>query len=88
MLPPGDRIWQQISPQFSPNAISGWIGTIDSEINKNRLLKVCYVPTPSAASSKVFLLWPITVITRQTKQAVCTIKQSISLDVYDWNPQT
>jgi hypothetical protein len=50
------------------------------------LLKVCYVPATSAASSKVFFLFftlqPFTVQTRQTRQAVCAFKQSISLDVY------
>jgi hypothetical protein len=53
---------------------------------KNRLLKVCYVPATSAASSKdfflFFILQPFTVLMRQTRQAVRAIKQSISLDVY------
>ncbi len=31
---------------------------------------------------RVFLLQPVTVVTRQTKQAVCAIKQNIFLDVY------
>ncbi len=49
---------------------------------KNRLLKVCYVPTHSAtflAFFSFFVLWPLTVLMRQTRQAVCTIKQSILL---------
>ncbi len=31
----------------------------------------------------LFLLWPFTVLIKQTRQAVRTIKQSIFLDVYD-----
>jgi hypothetical protein len=59
--------------------------TIDIEI-ENRLLKVCYVPATSAASSKAFLLHPFTVLMRQTRQAVHAIKQSIFLDVYALYP--
>ncbi len=52
--------------------------TTDIE-RKNRLLKVCYVPDTCAASSKAFLLQPLTVLMRQTRQAVRTINQSIFL---------
>jgi hypothetical protein len=68
--------------------------TIDSKsINikslQNRLLKV-YVPTTSAAlpwvsfffSFLFLLLQPLTVLVKQTRQAVRAIKQSIFLDVY------
>jgi hypothetical protein len=48
---------------------------------KNRLLKFCYVPATSAVRNRLlfflFLLWPFTVLMKQTRQAVCTIKQSI-----------
>jgi len=47
--------------------------------DKNRLLKVCYVPATSASLSRLFLLWALTVLIKQTKQAVRTIKQSILL---------
>ncbi len=46
---------------------------------KNRLLKVCYVPATRAGLPKLFLLQPLTVLMKQTRQAVCTIKQSILL---------
>ncbi len=49
-------------------------------------LKVCYVPATSSASSKAFLLQLFTVLVSQTRQVVCAIKQSISLDVYDCMP--
>ncbi len=53
---------------------------------KNRLLKFCYVPATSAAHNSLlfsfFLLQPFTVLIKQTRQAVCAIKQSIFLDVY------
>ncbi len=45
-------------------------------LRKSRLIKFCYVPTTSAASSNAFLHWPLTVLTRQ---AVCTINQSTFL---------
>ncbi len=32
-----------------------------------------------------FLVWPLTVLIKQTRQAGCTIKQSIFLDVYGCN---
>ncbi len=47
---------------------------------QNRLLKVCYVPATSAGLSRLlFLQWPLTVIMKQTRQAVCALKQSILL---------
>ncbi len=53
-------------------------------MKKNRLLKVCYVRTTSTALLKCFVL-PTAAIyskTRQTREAVRAIQQSISLDVY------
>jgi hypothetical protein len=45
----------------------------------NRLLKVCYVPTTSASLSRLlflfFLQWPLTVLMKQTRQAVHAFKQ-------------
>ncbi len=47
---------------------------------QNRLLKVCYVPPTSASlPSLLFLLWPLTVLMKQTRQAVWAVKQSILL---------
>ncbi len=58
---------------------------------KNRLLKFCYVPATSAARNRLlfflFLLWPFTVLMKQTRQAVRAIRQSIFLDVYGSCPQ-
>ncbi len=48
-------------------------------LKKSRLLKFCYVPAASAAFSKAFWQQPITVLTRQTRQAVLAINQSIFL---------
>jgi hypothetical protein len=62
--------------------------------SQNRLLKVCCVPATSAGLPRVsflfffFLQWPFTVLIRQTRQAVCVIKQSIFLDVYACNDFT
>ncbi len=56
---------------------------IDIERCKNRLLKFCYVPATSAAHIRLlFLLQPFAVLMKQTRQAVCAVKQSIFLDVY------
>jgi hypothetical protein len=71
-----------------------WDFLIDIETLQNRLLKVCYVPATSACLPRVsfffsflfLLLWPLTVLTKQTRQAVCTIKQSIFVDVYGFSP--
>jgi hypothetical protein len=58
---------------------------IDIRSLQNRLLKVCYVPTTSADLPRVsfflffifLLLQPLTVQMKQTRQVVCTVKQSI-----------
>jgi hypothetical protein len=52
----------------------------DIESLQNRLLKVCYVPATSANLQRLlFLLRPLTVLIKQTRQAVRAIKQSILL---------
>jgi hypothetical protein len=51
----------------------------------NRLLKVCYVPSTSAVLIvffSSFLLRPLTVLMKQRRRLVHTIKQSIYLNVY------
>ncbi len=51
-------------------------------LKNNRLLNFCCAPATSATSSKafsVFLLRPLTVLMKQTRQAVRAIKQSILL---------
>ncbi len=63
--------------------------TIDIE-RKYRLLKVCYVPATSTTFLPLFssfLLRPLTVLMRQTRQVVHAINQSIfpKLDVYAIN---
>ncbi len=49
--------------------------TIDIESLPNRLLKVCNVPATSAHLPRLlficFLLWPLTVLMKQTRQVVC-----------------
>jgi hypothetical protein len=58
--------------------------SIDIERRKNRLPKFFYVPATSAAHNRLlFLLRPFTVLMKQTRQAVCAVKQSIFLDVYE-----
>ncbi len=55
--------------------------TIDIE-RKNRLLKVCYVPTTNAtflAFFLFFLLWSLTVLMKQTRQVVRAVRRSILL---------
>jgi hypothetical protein len=67
--------------------------TIDIESLQNRLLKVCYVPASSAGLLRIsfffsflfLLMRPLTVLMKQTRQAVCAIKRSIFLDVYTTN---
>jgi hypothetical protein len=55
-----------------------FITTIDIESLQNRLLEVCYVPATSTSLKRLlFLLWPLTVLMKQTRQVVCAIKQSI-----------
>ncbi len=47
---------------------------------KNRLLKVCYVPTTSAGLPRLlFVKRPLTELMKQTRQAGCAIEQSILL---------
>jgi hypothetical protein len=49
---------------------------------QNRLLKVCYVPATSVHLPRllfIFLLQPLAVLTKQTRQAVQAVKQSILL---------
>ncbi len=55
---------------------------IDIESLQNRLLKVCYVPATSSGLSRLFFLflrWPLTVLMKQTRQAVRAFKQSTIL---------
>ncbi len=58
-------------------------GTIDIESLQNRLHKVCYVPVTSAGLNGLlffsFLLRPLTVLMKQTRQVVGAVKQSILL---------
>ncbi len=53
---------------------------IDIE-SQNRLLKVCYVPATNDSLPRqiLFLLWSLTVLMKQTRQAVCAIKQFLLL---------
>jgi hypothetical protein len=54
--------------------------TIDIKSLQNRLLKVCYVPATSTRLPRLlFLLLPLTVLIKQTRQAIHTIRQSILL---------
>ncbi len=64
-----------------------WLGgIIDIKSLQNRLLKVFYVPATRVSLNRLlFLLRPLTVLMKQTRQAVCTIMQSIYLDVYGWH---
>jgi hypothetical protein len=53
---------------------------IDVKSLQNRLLKVCYVPATNAGLPRLlFLLQPLTVLMKQTRQVVCGIKQSTLL---------
>ncbi len=53
---------------------------IDIESLQNRLLKICYVPATSAHLPRLlFLLQPLRVLMKQTRQVVLAIKQSILL---------
>ncbi len=62
--------------------------------SQNRLLKVCCVPAtstrlPRVSSSFSFLFllqWPLTVLIKQTRQAVCKIKQYIYILRCLWLP--
>ncbi len=70
----------------------GWL--IHIEGLQNRLLKDCNVPATSAGLPRVsfffsflfLLLRPLTGLMKQTRHAVCTIRQSIFLDVYGLIP--
>jgi hypothetical protein len=59
---------------------SGTVGIIDIESLQNRLLKVCYVPATNAGLPRLlFLLRPLAVLMKQTRQAVCAVKLSALL---------
>jgi hypothetical protein len=66
-------------------ALQCFISDLERSIDiksKNRLLKVCYVPATSPtflAFFLFFLLWPLTVQIKQTRQAVHAVMQSILL---------
>ncbi len=65
----------------------GKVWPIDIKSLQNRLLKVCYVPATSALLPRLlFLLQPLTVLMKQTRQAVCAIKQSILLRCLWFDP--
>jgi hypothetical protein len=78
---PGDEVIILFSLSLMP---------IDIESLPNRLLKVCNVLATSAGLPRVsfffsflfLLLQPLTVLMKQTRQAVRDVKQSIFLDVY------
>ncbi len=54
-------------------------GCIDIKSLKNRLLKVCYVPTTGTSLPMLlFLLPPLTVLMKHARQAVHAVKQSLS----------
>jgi hypothetical protein len=60
--------------------------SIDIESLQNRLLKVCYVPATSATLNRLlffsFLLQPLTVLMKQTRQVICAINSLYYFDVY------
>jgi len=62
---------------FPPCPSSKWIQTIDIESLQNRLLRVCYEHATSARLPRLLLLRPLTVLIKQTRQAVRAIKQSM-----------
>ncbi len=62
-----------------------WERRIDIESLQNRLLKVCYVPaTNPVFQGFFFLLQPLAVLIKQSRQVVRAIKQSILLRCL-WN---
>jgi hypothetical protein len=65
------------APVFAPD-YSTTVLAIDIK-RKNRLLKICYVPTTSITFLAFFLVWPLTVLMKQTWQAVRAVKLSIIL---------
>ncbi len=59
--------------------------TIDIERCKNRLLKFFMCPLLAQLIIGLFflfLLWPFTVLMKQTRQTVRAVKQSMFLDIY------
>ncbi len=73
-LGPGGENWQLIIQNYRRS---------HRYLKKIRLLKFCYVPATSAASSKCILHWPPTVLAGQTSQVARAINQSIFLG-YLW----
>jgi hypothetical protein len=66
----------------APVTTADKMAPIDIVSLQNRLLEVCYVPATSAGLSRLlflFLRWPLTVLMKQARQAVCAFKQSILL---------
>ncbi len=59
---------------------------IDIKSLQNRLLKVCYVPATSATLNRLlffsFLLRPLRVLMKQTRQAICAINSLYYFDVH------
>jgi hypothetical protein len=69
-----------ILAKFVHENISNIATSIDIKSLQNRLLKVCYVPATSAGLPRLlFLLRPLTVLTKQTRKAVRPVKQSVLL---------
>ncbi len=69
-------------------SVHGWGLTIDIERKKIDCLRfvMCLLLAPGFQGFFfLFLMWPLTVLMKQTRQAVCAIKQSIYLDVYGPN---
>jgi len=52
---------------------------VDIKSLQNRLLKVCCVPSTSTSLQRLFLLQPLAVLMKQTRQSVHAINQSILL---------
>ncbi len=75
---------------FQPSLMFVSMATTIDIKRKNILLKVWHVPATSAtflAFFLFFLRWPLTVLMKQTRQAVCAVKQSILLRCL-WPPPT
>jgi hypothetical protein len=64
---------------LSTNLVTETVCIIDIESLQNRLLKVCCVPTTSASLQRLLFCCCGHVLMKQTRQAVCAIKQSILL---------
>jgi hypothetical protein len=56
-----------------------WLISSTDIKGKSRLLKFCYVPLLALPLPRAFLWQPLTVLTRQARQAACAINQSIFL---------